>query len=205
MIDHPIRTVLWQRLDAPGTEYCMLQPSTRGWLLQGDAVTVLDNQPVRVMYQIRVDAAWRTHRVAVDMLVGANRQRLHVVRHDQRGWRTRPANEELAHLRGCLDVDLSLSPVTNTLPIRRLNLAPGQSAEICTAWVRFPQTPGGLLAMEPCTQRYTRLDHSRYLYEGGCTPENEGFSAVIAVDDVGLVTFYEGGWQRSAAADEGSH
>lgn len=201
MTSHPIRSVLWQRLDAPGTEYCMLQPAAKGWLLQGNSVTLLDGQPMRVMYQIRVDEAWRTHRIAVDMLVGANRQRIHVVRHDRRGWRTRPANEELTQLRDCIDVDLSLSPATNTLPIRRLNLTPGQSADLSAAWIRFPQTPGGALTIEPCAQRYTRLDSKRYLYEGGCTPESAGSSAVIAVDDLGLLTFYEGFWHRSAAGE----
>jgi hypothetical protein len=33
---------------------------------------------------------------------------------------------------GCIDIDLKYSPSTNLLPIRRLNLAIGESAEVTT-------------------------------------------------------------------------
>jgi hypothetical protein len=41
------------------------------------------------------------------------------------------------------------------------------------------------------SQRYTRLTKDTYRYES-----NTGFSAEIAVDDLGLVTANRGGWER---------
>jgi len=95
--------------------------------------------------------------------------------------------EEDARLRGCTDVDLEISPSTNTIPIRRLNLAVGQASAVTAAWVRFPA-----LTVEPLTQRYTRTGANRYHYASGA------FATEIEVDDVGLVTGYEGGWVREA-------
>lgn len=200
-MDHPIRTVLWQRLDAPGLEYCMLQPVDKGWLLQGDAITLLDGHPARVVYQVRVDDAWKTRRLAVDLLVGSNRQRLHVIQGGRRGWRLRPSNTPLPHLDGCTDVDLGLSPVTNTIAIRRLNLDVDASADLRTAWVRFPETGEGEMTIAPRAQRYTRIDGRRYHYQSGEIGEPFNYSAVLEIDDLGLVTHYERGWERTGMAD----
>jgi hypothetical protein len=88
---------------------------------------------------------------------------------------------------GCIDIDLGITPATNTLPIRRLNLAIGQSADVVATWVRFPS-----LAVEPLSQRYTRLSRDRYRYES-----DTGFTTELEVDDDGIVTTYEGGWERA--------
>ena len=90
---------------------------------------------------------------------------------------------------GCHDVDLALTPATNTLPIRRLNLQVGSSESVVAAWVKFPD-----LTVQPLSQRYTRMTKDTYRYES-----NTGFSAEIVVDDLGLVASYPGGWERIAS------
>ena len=94
--------------------------------------------------------------------------------------------QELRDIQGCDDVDLAVTPATNTLAIRRLNLQVGSSASIIAAWVKFPD-----LTVQPLSQRYTRLDQNTYHYSS-----NTGFSAEIVVDDLGLVIAYPGGWER---------
>ena len=79
-----------------------------------------------------------------------------------------------------------MTPATNTLPIRRLNLQIGSSESVIAAWIKFPD-----LTVEPVSQRYTRLSKNTYRYES-----NTGFSAEIVVDDLGLVTTYPNGWER---------
>ncbi|HEU0053514.1 MAG TPA: putative glycolipid-binding domain-containing protein [Longimicrobium sp.] len=90
-------------------------------------------------------------------------------------------------LDGCVDVDISLSPSTNTLPIRRLGLAVGESAEVAAAWVRFPG-----LTVEVLPQRYTRLDERRWRYES----RRGSFVAELEVDADGVVTRYGDLWER---------
>src|SRR5690348_10184074 len=72
-------------------------------------------------------------------------------------WRS--SVQKLPDLRDCRDVDLAVTPATNTLPIRRLNLEVGSSESVIAAWVKFPE-----LTIQPLSQRYTRLAKNAYRY-----------------------------------------
>ena len=88
---------------------------------------------------------------------------------------------------GAIDVDLAMTPFTNTLPIRRLGLAVGAAADIIVVYVTFPD-----LAVSAGPQRYTRLAERTYRFEslGG------GFVRDIEVDEHGLVVTYPGLFRR---------
>jgi uncharacterized protein len=88
-----------------------------------------------------------------------------------------------------VDVDLSFTPATNTLPIRRLRLDVGEEAEILVAWLVWPE-----LEVRPVRQRYARLAQDRYRYA------QDDFEAELVVDDEGLVLEYEGLWRAVARA-----
>jgi uncharacterized protein len=118
------------------------------------------------------------------MAHGAAAQEMELAADGEGGWRR--GSEELAAVRGCLDVDLSLTPATNTLPLRRLPLAPGESREVTAAWVLFPSLEVKLLA-----QTYTWLDPRRLRYQSAT-----GFSTEIEVDDADLVVRYPPFWER---------
>ena len=92
-------------------------------------------------------------------------------------------------LDGCTEPDLGLTPSTNALAIRRLDLAIGQAAEIKCAWVKFPA-----LSVEPSLQRYERLGERDYRY----TNVASGFTALVAVDAIALPVTYESIWTRIA-------
>lgn len=92
------------------------------------------------------------------------------------------------HLDGALDVDLSATPFTNTLPIRRLGLREGESAEINAVYIRLPE-----LTVDVDGQRYTCLEAGRrYRYE---SLDND-FVREIETDANGLVTLYPGLFRR---------
>ena len=67
---------------------------------------------------------------------------------------------DVAEVSGAEDIDLSFSPATNLLPIRRLALKVGDSATISAAWVRFPE-----FRLELLEQTYTRLDDAGRAFE----------------------------------------
>ncbi len=92
-----------------------------------------------------------------------------------------------ADLSDALDCDLGLCPMTNTMPIRRLNLlapaASGQESELTMAWVDVPS-----LRVFPSRQRYSSSDAAhavRFSSEGG-------FTAELTTDQHGVVTRYPG-------------
>lgn len=94
-------------------------------------------------------------------------------------------DEERPEIAGCIDIDLNFSPVTNTLPIRRLNLAVGQNAKVRSAWLRFPD-----FELKPLEQTYTRTDETHYRYESA-----SGFMRDLEVNEFGFVTEYPDFWQ----------
>jgi len=168
-----------------GTESFLLSSDEGGWHMEGQVVGMLDHKPAHVRYRIACDPAWRTLAAEISLdRVGAQRE-LHVTVRDGGSWWLE--GEEDPRLRGCTDIDLEISPSTNTIPIRRLNLPVGGEADVTAAWVRFPG-----LTVETLHQRYTRTGTNRYHYASG------NFLTEIDVDDVGLVTQYEGGWIREA-------
>jgi hypothetical protein len=80
-----------------------------------------------------------------------------------------------------------MTPATNALPIKRLNLAVGESSEIQVAWIRVPS-----LAVVRAGQRYERLSPDTYRY----TSLESGFQADIQVDASGLPIRYGNIWER---------
>jgi len=187
MGDDLVRVVIWKNLLLNGTDYCALWRNAEGWLLKGTVIGVMKELgPMLANYEVHCDVNWLTHRVNVERVIG-NESKILSMSAEKRGeWRS--SNGQLPELDGCLDVDLALTPATNTLPIRRLNMKIGQAESLTAAWVKLPD-----LSVQPLSQRYTRLSKNIYRYES-----TTGFSADITVDDLGLVNNYPGGWTRIA-------
>jgi uncharacterized protein len=201
-LNSPIRTVLWQRIGSPGSEWSAVEREPDGWRLHGIVLAEVATAPVLVHYAVALATDWSTRAVEIAMRSGASEPRTLklTVTPDQR-WqierqpvpdRAVPV-DDLAALHGLIDVDLGFSPVTNTIPVRRLEPAIGEAVAMTAAWVRFPE-----LTVEPLPQRYLRLAERRYRYESA----GGAFVAEIEVDDLGLVTTYEGGWRRTAASPD---
>jgi hypothetical protein len=94
----------------------------------------------------------------------------------------------LSEVAGALDVDLGFTPATNTLPIRRLALAVGESAPVRSCWLRFPE-----LRLEPLEQTYTRESEQTFRYQA--LVDGEPFMARLDTDAHGRVLRYEGLWE----------
>ncbi|MCY0877421.1 MAG: putative glycolipid-binding domain-containing protein [Firmicutes bacterium] len=86
----------------------------------------------------------------------------------------------------CLDVDIGVTPSTNSLAIRRLTLHVGESQDVWACWVSIPE-----LTVHALAQRYTRLSSDVYRYES----LQSGFSARLRVDEEGIVQEYPGLWR----------
>ena len=177
-----VRSVNWLLVADPGSERADLWQEADGWTIEGTVKAFVD-EPIRVSYTVRCSPDWETRAVAVNETRHDSERDFDLVVDGDRTWWM--GGHAVTALEGCVDVDLGVTPSTNTLPIRRLGLEVGASAEIVAAWIRFPE-----LDIVPATQRYTRLAEHRYLYESNT------FSAELDVDDLGLVVTYQGIWER---------
>ena len=168
----------WRRLDVPGVE----DFREDGRAFEGEVT--MDGPPAwQASYRILFDDSWATVRVEASVR-DAGGTRILAIRRERSGlWFD--GDREIESCRGALDVDLGLTPSTNTSAIRRLALAVGAHADLTAAWVRFPE-----LTVEPLPQRYTRLGDRAYLYES----LREGvvvFRAHLDLDATGLVERYQ--------------
>jgi hypothetical protein len=188
MVGQLERVVAWKNLLINGTDYCALWHTAEGWLLKGTVVGALEDQrPMLASYEVLCDKNWLTQRVQVERTIGKDTKTLRLS--VEKGGLWYGLGQEVAAVRGCLDVDLAVTPATNTLPIRRLDLGMSKSESVTASWIKFPE-----LTVELLSQRYTRTAKNIYRYES-----DTGFSADIQFDDLGLVVAYPGGWERIAA------
>ena len=168
-----------------------LQRAATGWVLRGTILLQCDAGAAEARYEVRCAGDWHTTAADVRVRTASAERSLHLTATEGRWSRD---GREFEDVRGCVDVDLSWSPSTNTLPIRRLALAVGARRELSAAWVRFPE-----LSVEPLSQEYARLEERRYRYASA----GGAFTALLDVDDEGLVRTYAGGWERVAESPAG--
>ncbi len=173
--------IVWRRHDVPGHEYSRIDRVDASWSLSGVAVFTHDGQPSKLDYSILCDASWQTRSATVSGWVGERRINA-VIAAENGSWMLNGSG--FPAVGGCIDVDLNFSPSTNLLPIRRLNLAIGERAEVNAAWLRFPG-----FTLERLDQFYTRVAERTYRYESAT-----GYVATIEVDGDGLPVTYGDIW-----------
>jgi uncharacterized protein len=179
------RHVVWRRsADLQTIEWCTLVEGSGEKILEGLIVGASADLPLRIEYRVVCHSNWQTSIVDVRQQYGYEETLFVLVRDAAGAWARN--GQPMPTLGGCTDVDLGFSPSTNTLPIRRLALAVGNSKTIEVAWVLFPD-----LDVRASPQTYTRISDQNYRFASG------DFTAELGVDAAGLVTDYWE-WHRIA-------
>ena len=179
-----VRSVFWRGLQWPSLEHLSLEERADGSLADALILGAYEGRPFRVRYQVTVDDQWTAQSLVFEEEL--SRARLELFRTDG-GWRHEDGRS-VPEVGDAADVDIAATPFTNTLPIRRLGLEPGRSAEITVLYLSvFPE-----VTVSAARQRYTRLLDGRYRYES----MDSGFTVDLHVDSEGLVLDYPGIWER---------
>ncbi len=190
-----IRAIVWQKDDLAGCELAEVMLRPRSLVARGVAI---GSTPLayRLVYVLATRRDFVTSRLRVTARGAGWRRTLDLRRSLSGMWtaiRTMQGVAALAPPGGAddlstsvLDCDLSLSPLTNTMPVLRHGLLNGGSpVELEVAWVSVPD-----LAVIAMAQRYTHLGRTvdgpivRY--------EDASFAADISFDAEGLVVDYPG-------------
>ena len=180
---------MWSAWDEPGLGHLRLVVHDDGIVADGVVIGATEGRPFRVAYELRCDADWRVRTLRV-VASAPELPRVEVLSDGEGNWTTSDGRA-VPELQGCIDADISVTPFTNTLPIRRLDLTPGEAAELSVAYVE-----GSELQAWPEPQRYTCLEKGyrgslyRFLNLDG------GFTADLQVDPDGLVLDYPGLFRR---------
>jgi hypothetical protein len=187
MIDLP-PSAAWRHVTArEGFETTFFRPT----LLDGHTAAVEDGVAWTVQYAITVDPSWRTTIATVTGWATTGRRTVTLTTDGDGRWLV--DGTRVRELDGCLDVDLESSACTNLLPVRRLELAVGESALAPAAYVRAAD-----LAVIRVEQTYRRLpdDERGARYDYASTTFD--VQCVLSSDRAGLVLDYPGIAVRAA-------
>jgi hypothetical protein len=173
------RTALWQQWDNIGLEYLSLFENDQHIEIDSVVIGFEDKTPFRLHYQIHCDVHFQVQEVMLDLAAHSPI----TLTTDGAGYWFDSDNHLLPALDGCYDIDITATPFTNTLPIRRLDWQPGQSRSLDMVYIRIPE-----LTIERVSQQYTCLEQ----HENGSLFEyrQPGFSAILPIDANGFVQNY---------------
>jgi hypothetical protein len=191
------RAVAWVKDEPFGVEFAEITLSDKHLTATGVAIGTAP-PPYRLDYELETERGFVTARLRVTSRGDGWRRALELRRDDNTGWSIDaeeegdvdlpPAGGDTARIADALDCDLGLSPLTNTMPIRRHGLTKsGGPVEFTMAWVAVPA-----LAVQADRQRYRHVgsaaDHHVVRYEA----VDGSFAADIAVDADAVVIDYPG-------------
>lgn len=177
------RTIIWKGIFYRTIEYCRISHQDHNTLINGTITGMAETQPVNIQYQISLDNGFNP----VSFLLrstGEKEFQVVMFRRNEK-WYDKSGQHQ-AQFDGCADIDIALTPFTNTIPIERLHLKTGESGIIDVVYI--DPLEGKL---SPAQQRYTRLEVGRYRYESLSTK----FVSELSVDSDGIVLNYPGLWE----------
>jgi hypothetical protein len=182
----PPASACWQhRAARSGFEVAYFEAIPEGWRIEGTTAAIEDGESWVVTYLVELDAAWATRGARITARTAAGRRETFLASDGTGHWLV--DGHAAPQLDGCLDVDLESSAMTNALPVHRMNLRVGDTADAPAAYVRVL----GLTA-ERLEQAYTRMadQDARQRYE--YTAPAFGFTSRLRYDEAGLVADYPG-------------
>lgn len=179
--------ILWKGVEYNSLENCLIKKVASGMEITSKIVGSYEDKIYEVRYLIKVNALWQTSLFEIQSKHNEIQQHI-LFESDCKGNWLQDGHIATDYA-GCLDLDIPLTPFTNSLPIRRLQLIAGQSQKIKVIYC-------DLLAQQitPVSQLYTCISKTEYHYEN--VPND--FEANIEVDDAGLVLHYPSLFVRSA-------
>jgi len=175
----------WQDWTGGSIEHLVLKEAPHEVIADAAILKATDDDVFAARYRIVCDSLWRVTKVEI-VQIGCDHP-IHLTGDGVGNWIDGSATA-LPQLGGAIDIDISITPFTNTLPIRRLQLQTGQTEEILTVYIQLPN-----LTITTDRQRYNCLEEGRlYRYES----VDSNFTRDIEVDDHGLVVTYPGLFRR---------
>ena len=162
----------WSTWEGDGEELTTILWENEGFTISGQV------SKERVQYVLRVSPTWQVRQFL--LFRDLDEPDLWLVTDGGGRWAEMNGAHRTA-LDGCYDIHLACTPFTNTLPIRRLPLLEGHTAELPVVLVD-PET----LEVQPVVQRYTRVGSHQWRFE----QPDVGCVADLEVDEHGLVRDY---------------
>jgi len=181
------RVFFWRRLDVEGLERLDLEVG-RDAITARSTVLSAEDGGFRLDHRWLLTPDWRAQGLSIERWNKDGRAALTLER-DGTGWRVDGVRR--LDLDGAEEPDLSVTPFSNSFPIRRTPAQAGASYTLDTAFI-----DGAAMTVARSKQHYDRLGANRLRYTD--MGFSKGFEADLVVDDEGLVLTYEHLFERIA-------
>jgi len=173
-----MRVVRWAAEGSHGLEHLVMEWRHDGVQIDSVVIGQRFGALYGLQYRLECDAQWQVQSATLNVAGGGGV----TLRRDQAGHWFDGQDRALPELDGCIDIDISATPFTNTLPIQRLKLAQLERQFIRVAYISVPD-----LQIRAVEQAYTCVvPGSEYTYEGIF----RDFTATLKVDEDGIVLDY---------------
>ena len=170
--------VIWTGKLYHSIENCLLTKTSVGNEIVSTILGNYENQIYKVGYHIKTNENWETIFATLQTQVDNSIELMTLEKKDGMWLLNDKYNDELKDI---FDIDISLTPFTNTLPINRLQLKDNERQVIEVLYFDVLEKK-----IKPVRQIYTRLATGHYLYEN----YDKSFKADIKIDEQGLVIEY---------------
>ncbi len=173
--------IIWTGLYYHSLENCLLKQSP---LIGNDVKSTIigyhNNHIYKIDYQITTTENWEPIRVIIRTQVDDLREIITLKKLQGKYVLNGKANSEFDDI---TDIDISLTPFTNSLPINRLKLKDKERQVIDVLYFDLLEK-----VIRPVKQVYTKLSNYEYVYEN----YDKSFQANIIIDEEGLIVDYPG-------------
>jgi hypothetical protein len=180
--------LLWTGREYYSLENCLVKVTAAGSEIISTIIGHYQEAIYKVEYLIKTNQNWETVFLEIKSQHSNQTQLMRFEGDGKGNWMSN--GKKADQFNGCIDVDISLTPFTNTLPIRRLNLGQNQTQEIRVIYCDLLER-----RIKSVQQRYTCLSNTKYRYEN--VPND--FEVTIEVDESGLVVDYPSLFVRTKA------
>lgn len=177
--------ILWSGIGEERLEHCVLAETEDGFEVEATIIGEENRIPFKTSYQLQISKAWCILSAAIKVQKGAEARSFTLHQSAPGCWLLN--GNAAPEFDGCSDIDITGTPFTNSLPVNRLGLSTGQTAEIDVVYFNLDE--GNVYRTK---QRYTKMSAGAYKFETIA----QDFEAVITVDKAGLVMDYRGLFRR---------
>ena len=183
-------TVIWKGIYYNSLEYFQLSEMEDTFLAKSKIIGAYEDKSYLVEYILKIDKKWEVLSFKIEFEINNVRKKLSGLKKNNDWTINGNANPPFS---GFTFIDISLTPFTNTLPIRNLRLNQGQEKEIEVIYIDILGND-----IRPARQKYRRNTDVNFRYEN--IPND--FEADIDVDEDGLVVYYPSLFERIASFKE---
>jgi len=160
-------------------ENCLVTISQDHVYVTSTVVGYHDGKPYQVNYRISANTRWEIRSFHITHRSGSKERDLDFFSVTPGIWTANGEPQPL--LNGCLDIDISLTPFTNTLPVKRLPWHNGKTQIVDVIYFDLLD-----FNIKRAQQQYKQMSKNQFHYAN--LPND--FEALITVDDDGFVADY---------------